>query len=70
MTNVTNALLGHQSLRINVGVKSRKKLQNKLYLVVGVANLAATIAIVSLTSSSRRNKAHGKGTKLPRPAGI
>jgi hypothetical protein len=45
-------------------VKSRKKPQNKLYHAARVANSAATIAILALTSSSERNKAHGKGTKL------
>jgi hypothetical protein len=37
---------------------------NYIYLAAGVANLAATTAIMVLTSSSRGNKAQGKGTKL------
>ena len=46
-------------------MKSRKKKpQNKLYIEAGVANLATTTAILALTSSSGRNKAHSKGTKL------
>ena len=47
-----------------LGVKLRRKKPKKLYIVVGVANLAATTAIMALTSSSGRNKAHNKGTKL------
>jgi len=44
--------------------QEKKKLQNKLDLAVGVANSASTIAIMALTSSNGRKKAHGEGTKL------
>jgi len=42
-------------------VKSRNIPQK---IEIGVANLVATTTILALTLSSRRNKAHGKGTKL------
>jgi hypothetical protein len=48
-------------------VKSRKKKQKtktKLYIAAEVANSTATTANLALTSSSRRIKAYGKGTKL------
>ena len=47
-----------------VGVKSRKTPQSRICIAPRVANSAATTAIMVFTSSSGRNKTHGKGTKL------
>jgi hypothetical protein len=42
----------------------KKRPPKKLYIAIGVANSAATTAILALTLCNGSNKAHGKGIKL------